>query len=91
MKKVYVQVDSERLESGEVPGQLSVPGNEPFREYHGIPLKPTVTGDCVGCGFCARMCPVQAIFNEYPSRAAARRGSALRPVPAGEGSSTRTR
>ena len=58
----------QRLESGEVPGSLAVPGKTPYKEYRGSPLKPIVTDDCVGCGFCARNCPAEAIFNEYPSR-----------------------
>ena len=39
------------LEEGRIPNDLAVPGNDPFREYSGIPIKPPPrrTVRAVGC------------------------------------------
>lgn len=42
-------------------GEVSVPGGHPYREYHGVPMKPKAGRDCIKCGKCAAECPVQAI------------------------------
>lgn len=47
--------------------ELSLPGNRPYKEYHGVPLKPQSTKLCTLCGLCASQCPVQAIPKEEPS------------------------
>ena len=49
------------LEEGRIPDDLAVPGNDPFREYSGIPIKPSAKKNCTNCGLCAKQCPVQAI------------------------------
>ena len=45
---------------------VHVPGNVPYREYHGVPLKPKAGSSCTACGLCARECPVQAIPSDNP-------------------------
>ena len=37
------------------------PGNRPYREYGGVPLKPAANGKCTSCGLCAKECPAGAI------------------------------
>lgn len=46
--------------------RLSVPGKEPFPEYHGVPLKIKVGSSCNNCKTCIRKCPVQAISRTDP-------------------------
>lgn len=54
------------LKEKNVP-EVSLPGNRPYKEYHGIPLKPQRTKGCTLCGLCASECPAQAIPKENPS------------------------
>lgn len=47
--------------------QLKVPGNTPYREYHGVPMKPQVKKHrCTKCGACAALCPAGAISPAAP-------------------------
>lgn len=41
--------------------KLHVPGKQPYKEYHGIPMKPKGGKECIQCGRCVKLCPVQAI------------------------------
>ena len=56
------------IQENKIPKDLSVPGNFPYRDYNGVPLKPTASKSCTNCGLCAKMCPVQAIPSSAPSK-----------------------
>ncbi|WP_298021206.1 4Fe-4S dicluster domain-containing protein [uncultured Dysosmobacter sp.] len=51
-----------------LPGNpaLVVPGNHPYKEYSGIPLKPFADIGCNACGECVNSCPVGAIPTDDP-------------------------
>ena len=40
---------------------VAMPGKRPYREYKGIPVYPTSSSKCSGCGTCAQECPTEAI------------------------------
>ncbi len=44
-----------------------IPGNRPYRDYPGVPVKPKVGKKCNACGVCVKDCPVGAISPEKPS------------------------
>ncbi len=54
--------------AGRISGQdgdaASIPGNRPYKKSAGAGLVPKATKDCVSCGLCAKICPVQAIDRE---------------------------
>lgn len=45
-----------------------VPGRYPYKEYHGIPMKPETQKECKACGLCAAKCPVKAIRVEQTAK-----------------------
>lgn len=45
---------------------LPLPGNRPFRDYHGVPFKPKAGRECTACGICTDLCPVGAIPANNP-------------------------
>lgn len=49
-------------------GELTVPGNRPYKEYNGLPMKPEASGKCNKCQKCADVCPVGAISKEAPDK-----------------------
>lgn len=65
--KLFVEKIKSRL--SQVKEHVYVPGNKPYKEYHGIPLKPKASSKkCNQCGLCALRCPVQAIPIDNPNQ-----------------------
>lgn len=55
-----------RLQAEEGLPLVAVPGNRPYRNYGGVPMKPAAGDSCAACGVCVRECPVGAIPAERP-------------------------
>lgn len=55
------------LKQDSIIGSITVPGNHPYREYKGLSFHPKAGKACVGCGQCAKLCPISAIPEESPS------------------------
>lgn len=55
---------AEGEKNGGLDRSVPVPGNRPYKEYHGVPFKPQPGRSCNRCGLCADRCPVQAISRE---------------------------
>ena len=62
-KKIIDKMNTDTANS-----ELRLPGNYPYREYNGVPLKPKAGRSCTGCGVCADACPVGAISIENPRK-----------------------
>jgi len=52
---------AEKLTKNKNDVPLKIKGNIPYKEYHGIPLKPQTDSSCKECGICASYCPIGAI------------------------------
>lgn len=55
------------IENGTYSSSLRIPGNFPYREYGGVPMKPKARKSCTDCGICAAECPADAIPADKPS------------------------
>lgn len=47
-------------------GDISLPGDRPYKVPGGIPIWPTASKKCTACGACARLCPTGAIDPDSP-------------------------
>lgn len=65
--KQFASQIQETLASNPIKRDVIVPGNFPYREYGGVPMKPKTAKTCTGCGLCVSKCPVGAISKESPT------------------------
>lgn len=56
-----------KISSGETAEPM-LPGNRPYKKAGGAGMVPKPTKACVGCGICAKECPVQAIAMDNPKK-----------------------
>lgn len=63
----YAEKIAEKIRCG-ADGEPALPGNRPYKEYNGLPLRAAADeGKCGKCGLCVAQCPVGAIPAEDPS------------------------
>lgn len=68
-RRIRTSLEEEHPEDESRRAVPELPGNRPYREYHGVPFKPVAGSECTGCGICAGECPVQAIPQADPAAA----------------------
>lgn len=65
IEKYAKEFKNKLINSNDIINLESIPGNEKFRDFGGVPFSPQPTKQCVSCGICAEKCPVGAIGKEY--------------------------
>ena len=58
----------EKLGDTDFTAEVTVPGNEVYRDFGGVPFVPKANRNCTACGKCARECPVGAIDPQEPKK-----------------------
>lgn len=61
----FTEIIKAKLKEGSVAAP-DIPGNRPYKKSSGVGIVPKPTKDCVKCGLCAKLCPVQAIDSKDP-------------------------
>ena len=65
-EKELLEFAAKILQNSETQRTPAFPGNRPYREYGGVPLKPVANGKCTSCGLYAKECPAGAIPLDNP-------------------------
>ncbi|MEG0570975.1 MAG: EFR1 family ferrodoxin [Oscillospiraceae bacterium] len=64
----FAQKIKEETKNPATFSDVVVKGNMPYKEYLGLPFKPSANKNCNNCGACAKSCPVGAIPAKTPSQ-----------------------